>query len=104
MRNFTFLLAIFLLLLSVHPCGDTAEKDLGQSEMSHNHDHDHEHESHEICTPFCVCACCGSHIQLVSSFFIATPIVVKMPTENKLTYTSLYKSYHSNIILEPPIM
>lgn len=58
-KFFTVIFSIYILLLSIAPCGDSIECDeRNQTEKSHN---DHKHEN-ENCTPFCICACCGQPV------------------------------------------
>ena len=60
MKIFAFLLALFFLALTVVPCSDTT-KFLGEkvcmAEDVHLEQGQDEHE--DLCTPFCVCNCCG---------------------------------------------
>ena len=67
MRVMRFLLAMFVLALSVYPCSDKEtcadERKTGVTFASVT-DHDHTSSEVDQCTPFCICACCAAHIQL----------------------------------------
>lgn len=68
MKALSIILSIYLLILSCLPCGDVEDckiegnEKIAFSETSHTN---HQEDS-ESCTPFCICACCGTTI---SSFF-----------------------------------
>ncbi|PPL04806.1 hypothetical protein SAMN05444682_101600 [Parapedobacter indicus] len=70
MKFFSSILAMYMMVLFVTPCDDNFEEDVFHghehtTEASHNH-HDHSHDDHDhsdttdMCTPFCVCGCCGA--------------------------------------------
>ena len=52
-----------MMVLFMTPCADTLDE-----EAHHSHDHTveavHYHQDHsdtnDLCTPFCVCSCCGA--------------------------------------------
>jgi hypothetical protein len=55
----TYILSVYLLLLSVFPCADEnscTDKDETAASVSFSNN---EHEEEESCTPFCSCSCCG---------------------------------------------
>lgn len=60
MRAASLILCIYFMLLSIMPCSDVEEcMSASQTSISALTDHgNHSHES-EMCSPFCVCACCG---------------------------------------------
>lgn len=58
-----------MMVLFMTPCSDTFEKQAVRfqeysTEITHQHNHeshDHDHkETRDLCTPFCICACCGA--------------------------------------------
>ena len=64
MRIASYILATYMLILALMPCADglsvlypECTSSINIEENSHNHS-DHEHE--DLCSPFCVCSCCGS--------------------------------------------
>ena len=65
-KAFYILFAFYFLSLSVMPCNDEQDcKEAKHTEQVAQADN-HEHEN-EVCTPFCVCSCCATHI-LFSNF------------------------------------
>ena len=60
MKIFAFLLSLFFMALTVVPCSDAA-KGLGEkvclAENVHLEQGQDQHA--DLCTPFCVCNCCG---------------------------------------------
>jgi hypothetical protein len=65
MKFLNVILAIYILVLSVIPCADSIENLLPTNSTTYIHSddthsgHNHENESCDLCSPFCVCACCG---------------------------------------------
>nr|WP_314495841.1 DUF6660 family protein [uncultured Chryseobacterium sp.] len=61
MKLFGLLLSLFLVFLITMPCSDSGS-DVSSSETkvtSHNQKEDSKHN--DLCSPFCICACCGIH-------------------------------------------
>ena len=60
MKIFAFILSLFFMVLTVVPCNDVA-KGLGEkvclAEDIHLEQSQDQHA--DLCTPFCVCNCCG---------------------------------------------
>ncbi len=81
-----------MLALSLVPCSDGMDfihvdcnDSTEQVSDSHNHsDHDHE----DLCTPFCVCSCCGSTATL--------PSVMEYNTGKNKISTLCYSNYQFN--------
>ena len=59
MRWLAFLLAFYVFSLAVVPCSDH----VGQTEGRHlSEAQGRDNHQHEECTPFCICACCGTPV------------------------------------------
>jgi hypothetical protein len=63
-KHFWFLFSIYILLLSVLPCGDIEDCQHKASNtvsnfQSSNTDHQNHHHNAEHCSPFCTCSCCS---------------------------------------------
>ena len=69
------ILAVYTLLLCLMPCADAhgCEQLPDAGEVAH-HDDKHSHEE-DLCSPFCVCSCCGTHVTLVSGFTLTAETV-----------------------------
>lgn len=54
---------MYMLVLSLAPCSDTMEcqEPVQTNIASYTSHENHSHEA-EMCSPFCICACCGSLI------------------------------------------
>jgi len=62
MKFLAFIMAILVLALSVMPCADGAiaiNKNEIKTEIS-KAAHPHDDPNHDICSPFCHCACCSA--------------------------------------------
>lgn len=92
-------------MLTAYPCADkhndvTTISSNSQAHSQHNHSHD---EETDLCSPFCVCNCCG---QSVLSYVPAIVFNFHTPTVEIQTLNSIYKSnLYSNFfggIWQPP--
>lgn len=84
---------IYMLILSLSPCGDGGSGIVELTKhyfgIEHNHISDHEQHSKgcgdDTCTPFCVCSCCSMSIDLPTKI----PYFVKHPSTKLVKFTSL---------------
>ena len=87
------------------PCADMEVNSLAhnKTEFSSNHDnHSHDKEK-DLCSPFCICNCCGSQITSFSEFVIIDfPIPSKGIKTLLPTYTSVFASNFFGSIWQPP--
>ena len=91
-------MAFYLLLLAAIPCSDSeeCENDLITAQSNHS-----EHEGEvEGCTPFCICACCPTHIYVANLLTENLPTLVFSisPSETKTEI----RSFISHAIWQPP--
>ena len=62
MKFFAFIMAVLVMALSVMPCADgtvAMNKSEIKTEIS-KAVHSHDVPNHDICSPFCHCACCAA--------------------------------------------
>lgn len=61
MKLLSFIFSIYFFALAVMPCCDVkAEDDLCKTQIEHSHlDTGHENHQEDICSPLCMCHCCG---------------------------------------------
>lgn len=60
MKFFAFIIAFYILALSLAPCSDVrnvCNDDVSKTEFSQNHGHNQNQDDN--CSPFCVCTCCS---------------------------------------------
>lgn len=98
MKIFTFIMAFYLLLLAAMPCSDSEECESQVMAAQTNHS-EHEDEA-EGCTPFCICACCPTHVyvsDLLSENF-PTPVFSALSSE----INTEIRSFISHAIWQPP--
>jgi hypothetical protein len=93
-----FLMAIYLLMLSLIPCRDSkeCESQIGVEQADHN---GHE-DGQKGCTPFCICACCPTQVYVtgltVDNF---TSLVF---SEFSSEINAEIRSFISHAIWQPP--
>ena len=107
MKYLSLLLSIYLWALTAVPCSDmpNIEQDnvrystISQADTSSEHEHSHS----DICSPFCVCACCQVLIVFPFSptFTLQVPITnVDMDYNTHYTYKKVMAYYGA--IWTPP--
>ena len=65
MKYLSFLLSIYLLVISILPCSDAHSMDTAapmRIEQSCADNHEAHHT--DACSPFCVCNCCSTNVSL----------------------------------------
>lgn len=103
MRILAFILCIYITALSVVPCTDGMSQNSNHSDIEvSTTEHDHNHSDHQDnCTPFCVCACCGTMITLPT----VQPLVMSrivISTDYLFHYTFDYSVDYSEEVWHPP--
>ncbi len=111
MKQWIYIMIVYLLGLAVQPCADTdffvSERSLAQSESFDGH-HDegqtHHHDPNEVheCNPLCLCACCGVQVLPMS---VANPLQPKSQTHYRKLFiakTSQLQAKYINDIWQPP--
>lgn len=99
------ILSFYLAALSCLPCADevTALKDSPSKYVSLS-EHNHSHEKHvDLCSPFCICNCCGAQVFSLSEIKIFEfphefPLIVKLQP----VYRSSLTAFFSGSIWQPP--
>ena len=105
MKILNIIVSIYLVALSCLPCADievssAAHKATEIASNKDNHSHDKEND---LCSPFCICNCCGQQIlnfsQEIAPQFrkIATEITTQIPA-----YKSILTSNFFGSIWQPP--
>lgn len=66
MKILATILSLYLLVITCMPCCDLQECDnASESQFTTQQSHQAENEhANEICSPFCICACCTSVVEL----------------------------------------
>src|SRR5690554_5376148 len=94
MKLFSILLAIFIILLDIAPCGDEKDCDLNSEQYTtliDSSNHTDKPHIEEACTPFCTCTCCSISIVVVdassaiSTLIQKTDIAINLATSSPLS-------------------
>ena len=105
MKLFSIIVSIYIIALSCLPCADIEVSSFAHNatKFTGNHeDHSHDKEN-DLCSPFCICSCCGT--QIVSLLHIDTinfPIPSKGIKTKLPTYTYVFASNFFGSIWQPP--
>jgi hypothetical protein len=106
MKYFWVLFSFFIFSLSVSPCCDDGgcEKTANSQVISSTFEHNHEDSDHkEICSPFCVCACCGNHVSTNKVLNTAYELTFVDIENHKPTYRTIqFSSKFEVSIWQPP--
>jgi hypothetical protein len=97
---FSIFLAALMLALVFVPCKDNCEDEQHQINQSVQSTTEHHQEHNDICSPFCVCACCSmsATVQYYAAFILNNPLVVK---QLSAIYRSGFSEFHYSI-WQPP--
>ncbi|MFC3336471.1 DUF6660 family protein [Flavobacterium palustre] len=99
------ILSIIFLILSCLPCADIEVNSAAhtKTELASNHDeHSHDKE-HDLCSPFCICSCCGSQMASYSQSIIIDFPIPSIGIKTQLpTYKSILSSNFYGSIWQPP--
>lgn len=98
-----FVFALYVLFLAVFPCSDVRSQSredtieaISLIQTSQEND-----LQEDICTPFCICACCATHIKVTASTGPNGSGVIHN-TKAKIPYVENMVSFDSNNIWQPP--
>jgi len=103
MKLFTSFIALYMVLLSIAPCGDKKDCKIISNQFSYISIADHSSEkthTEEACTPFCSCNCCS--ISMLKSCNIFPTKIKEEQRDKNISYSKakLPKTAHS--IWQPP--
>lgn len=109
MKFSTYLLSLYILLLSCVPCADTpaaSEAILLQEQLTAiNVNHEHSSCPEDDCSPFCSCECCHSQVVIYATIQVAFELnTPHLPTKTTFYLTSYSSSYFSSILDPPELM
>jgi len=102
---------IYMFALSLAPCGDNGN---GIVEITKNffgieHQHTSDHDQHsngcgdDTCTPFCVCSCCSTALNVPSPPTLLIKYLPPTPTNQPSLYSNIIPSPFIHSIWHPPI-
>lgn len=101
----SLIFSLYIFVQTCLPCGDLDECnviEIGQNmELAHERS-DPEHES-ENCTPFCICSCCGSHVNKAVTEFPFPKIEHYTKKAVPFYQVSFYSQYTGKIWQPPKI-
>jgi hypothetical protein len=105
MKWMNLILSIYLIALSFLPCADLEVNSLvhiSKELSSDNENHSHNKEK-DLCSPFCICNCCGAQISgyfpTITFDFPAVSAIIKLPLP---TYKSILSANFFGSIWQPP--
>ncbi len=105
MKFITILLSVLLLSLSCLPCADKKVNSSDKTSVvftSNQGDHSHDNEI-DLCTPFCMCSCCGSLVvSYIAPNAINFPIVTSSIKSAVPSYKSILSANFYGSIWQPP--
>lgn len=94
--------------LTVKPCADQGIEWLETvtdmvTHVEHHHDHtEHDHDGEaDDCSPFCSCACCGTHMEEAYEFPLLPEIYVSVSVQDT-PYFEDFNGDHFGNHFQPP--
>ncbi|TCK80918.1 hypothetical protein C8N28_2673 [Albibacterium bauzanense] len=103
MRLFTSFIALYMVLLSLAPCGDKKDCKINSTQPSSISIADHSSEgSHteEACTPFCSCSCCS--ISMLKSNNVYPTKINEEHRDININYSNARLPLTAHSIWQPP--
>ncbi len=102
MKIFVYLLSVYVMVLSLMPCLDSYTCEDEKASVSISGNHDHSKDEGDLCSPFCICSCCGvSFLGVNIPVFFSQSIKVMEPRGN-VPYYSAFNSYYYHSFWQPP--
>ncbi len=99
----SIILSLLLMVLSCLPCADAANSEHSQT-TTEKHTHDSGDKHNDLCSPFCICNCCG--VQILSFTPVLSFVIGPVPTvfspKPAIGYKSHLASMFSGSIWQPP--
>jgi hypothetical protein len=89
------------------PCGDKNECESMSvsTELTQNTNHEkHEHHK-ELCSPFCICACCGTNVNITAhaSYQVMENPIIHTALSYSLANEDILSNFFGNIWQPPKI-
>ena len=87
------------------PCLDSITCKSESFTISNSSNHDHSKDKEDLCSPFCVCACCGSYVFLFVTHTIHLENIVKVIPSIFVSFyhTDFISSYYYSFWQPPKI-
>ncbi len=107
MKILSSILALYMTVLFVMPCADRYDKEV-RNDQEHaterTHQDTHDHTGSDLCTPFCLCSCCGmvSGIVLQWNVFNIGKANTFDLSKPKVYYKSIFIPHYFGEIWQPP--
>ena len=106
MKVFSYIMALYMMVLFIMPCDDMYVSDRLQhntTEMNVQDIHNHN-EKADLCTPFCLCGCCGfvSAVVLQLNIFDFQTIKTFHLSKQTTHYKSVFIPRYFGEIWKPP--
>lgn len=108
MKVFSPLLALYMMAVFLVPCADTLAETAFQDhnhseELVHQNSHDAP-ETADLCSPFCICTCCGTISGIVFRWkAIGFPEVKEVAVSKpSIGYISQFTGHYFGEIWHPP--
>ena len=107
MKVFSSILALYMMALFIMPCADMDEKNvfnIQERPTEIAHQDNHEHTESDLCTPFCLCDCCGIVSGVVLQWNVYNLVKAKTfdLSKSKVYYKSTFISRYLRGIWQPP--
>jgi hypothetical protein len=108
MKIFSVIFSLYIILLACLPCGDASDctKVTDTNQFSfYQTEHSGHTDDAETCSPFCICACCGTNIAFSFQFPVVAPDAECSFRPEKATIAYQNEAWISNFygnIWQPP--
>jgi hypothetical protein len=102
MKIFVFIVSVYIMALSVMPCLDSFTCEGEKSSATISGIHDHSEDEGDLCSPFCICSCCGCSFVGVNIPVFFSQSLKTVEQRINVPYYSQFNSSYYHSFWQPP--
>ncbi|WP_430981267.1 DUF6660 family protein [Sphingobacterium faecium] len=100
MKIFVYILCLYFIGLTMVPCADQVQEATAIN-ITGTQDKGHSDEHQDYCSPFCICSCCSTVLNIEQTNTISF-IIVLLESKRKIAYETNLYSFDYSSIWQPP--
>ncbi|WP_146171078.1 DUF6660 family protein [Sphingobacterium faecium] len=101
MKIFVYILSLYFIALTMVPCADHEQESSAVQTAEYKDIHHNEEEHVDYCSPFCICSCCSTVLNIEHNTMISF-VTVLLHSKDEIAYESTFYSFDYSSIWHPP--
>ncbi|MEN5086028.1 DUF6660 family protein [Sphingobacterium faecium] len=101
MKIFVYILSLYFIALTMVPCADHVQESSFVHTTQSKDIHHSEEEHVDYCSPFCICACCSTVLNIADNTIFSF-VTVLLQSKDEIAYDSIFYSFDYSSIWHPP--